>query len=166
MKRWVLKFISCILTIAIFMSAIELSPQMIVYADNSVDYTVLDDASQEAMDECYTIVPEKAGDWHKACIIDNIPWNYFHNSVQGYIRDNKSFKDSELQIVFKEEVENPVTKKKSTTGKADLSLKTIVGNKEVTYLWEVKPASYSIDPKKSLGEKQLGNYLNQDLRTD
>ena len=32
---------------------------MIVYADNSVDYTVLDDASQEAMDECYTIVPEK-----------------------------------------------------------------------------------------------------------
>lgn len=59
MKHWIRKFISCILTIAIFMSAIELSPQMIVYADNSVDYTVLDDASQEAMDECYTIVPEK-----------------------------------------------------------------------------------------------------------
>lgn len=168
MKRWVLKFISCILTIAIFISAIELSPQMIVYADNSVDYTVLDDASQEAMDECYTIVPEKAGDWHKACIIDNIPWNYFHNSVQGHIKNSpqSNFNKKELQIEFKNEVENPVTKKKSTTGKADLSLKTMVGDKVVTYLWEVKPASYSVDPKKPLGEKQLGNYLNQDLRID
>lgn len=112
MKHWIRKFISCILTIAIFMSAIELSPQMIVYADNSVDYTVLDDASQEAMDECYTIVPEKAGDWYKACVVEKNPWNFFHNRVQSHIRYNKAFDESELEIVFNNEVENPVTKKK------------------------------------------------------
>lgn len=94
------------------------------------------------------------------------PWNFFHNRVQSHIRYNKAFDESELEIVFNNEVENPVTKKKSTTGKADLSLETIVNGKKVTYLWEVKPASYSIDPKMTLGVKQLQNYLNQELRTD
>lgn len=166
MKHWIRKFISCILTIAIFMSAIELPPQMIVYADNSVDYTVLDDASQEAMDECYSIVPEKAGDWYKACVVEENPWNFFHNRVQDHIKysTQANFNKKELEIVFNNEVENPVTKKKSTTGRADLSLKTIVNGEKVTYLWEVKPASYSIDPKKSMGEKQLENYLDPNLR--
>ncbi len=94
-------------------------------------------------------------------------FSYFHNSTQYYIRStNNNFDKTERQIHYKEEVENPVTKTKSTIGKADLSLRTTVGDKEITYLWEVKPASYKVDPQKSLGEKQLANYLNSDLRAD
>lgn len=100
------------------MSAIEFSPQMIAYADNILDYATSDDASQEALEEMRNAAPIKAGNWHQACIEEGNPWNFFHNSVQNHIRNTKSeeFDKFELQIIFKEEVENPVTKKKSTVG--------------------------------------------------
>lgn len=57
MKRWFVKFISCFLTIAILVSTIEISPQVIVYADDRTDYLSLDDAAWEAVDECNSNEP-------------------------------------------------------------------------------------------------------------
>ena len=79
MKHWILKFFSCILSIAIFMSAIEFSPQMIAYADNILDYATSDDASQEALEEMRNAAPIKAGNWHQACIEEGNPWNFLLN---------------------------------------------------------------------------------------
>ncbi len=60
MKHWILKVISCVLTIAIFISSMELPLQMVVYADDSIiDYLMPDDAVREAQEECYNDVPEK-----------------------------------------------------------------------------------------------------------
>lgn len=73
MKRWFVKFISCFLTIAILVSTIEISPQVIVYADDRTDYLSLDDAAWEAVDECNSNVPNKAGDWYQACYVDKLP---------------------------------------------------------------------------------------------
>lgn len=92
-----------------------------------------------------------AGPWWQA-LADGFWWNSFHNQVQKHIVDisNRTI-ERELYITYGKENGNLEGKH----GSADLYKQT----DEKTYLWEVKPYSYSVDPKKSLGEEQLRQYV-------
>ena len=101
----------------------------------------------EAMADSMSI--NNAGDWRTAIFVDGFYWNSFHNAVQKHIRDNNPGVDKrELWVTFFE------NSKKVGYGKGDLSFY----DGKYTYIWEVKPYSYSVEPKRSLGVAQLERY--------
>lgn len=78
---------------------------------------------------------------------------FFHNKVQENINNRYSNVDTEIQIKNKYKDGKPTGK----PGRADIGM--ILDDK--TYLWEVKPMSYSIDPeKKESAIKQLNGYVD------
>ena len=94
-----------------------------------------------------------AGNWYVAIHIDQLAWNFFHNKVQENINNRYSNVDTEIQIKNKYKDGKPTGK----PGRADIGM--ILDDK--TYLWEVKPMSYSIDPeKKESAIKQLNGYVD------
>ena len=88
-----------------------------------------------------------AGNWYVAIHIDQLAWNFFHNKVQADIKKRYSNVGTEIQIEDKYKDGKPTGK----PGRADIGM--ILDDK--TYLWEVKPMSYSIDPEKR--KAQLSN---------
>lgn len=99
---------------------------------------------------------DSAGDWSVAHYQDDLAWNYFHIQVQKHIRRmNSSIRRDELSIAYKDNGGNPTGK----TGRADLFL---VGDNNITYLWEVKPASYLTGSKREQAEAQLDGYVASD----
>lgn len=107
----------------------------------------LDAESEAKLD---ATMPNKAGNWYPM-IKGELPWNYFHNAVQRDIRNNNdNIGDRELPVEYK------TADGKIHRGRADIYLE----KDEKTYIWEVKPASYRDEPKKSLGIAQLTNYVS------
>ena len=119
------------------------------------------DATYDAYFELNNAILSSAGDWGTAIYRDHITPGYFHNEVIDYIVERSmGLYKKELPIVFPTPVTNPTTGKLTSSGRADLY--TI--DDGITYLWEVKPASYLTDDgtynRKSKGEAQLQNYVN------
>lgn len=95
-----------------------------------------------------------AGDWKKAIYEDGLAWNTFHNVVQFDIRMQNTGKvDGEKLITLYNEKKEPTGK----SGRADIVYHE--NNSDDYYVYEVKPYSYSVDPKKALGEAQLEKYV-------
>ena len=93
-----------------------------------------------------------SGIWEQA-EKDGCKDGFFHYAVEEYLIDpqnNYGYK-RELPIQYNKLVENPVTKKKSYYGKADI-YKEIDDDKidGDYYLWEIKPISYNKQEKKEL----------------
>lgn len=90
-----------------------------------------------------------------AVFVDNCSWNFFHNQVEEHISNLSAWLvGREQRINYNQLVLNPVSNKYTKYGSADLYLKSINEEGEpITRLWDVKPASYLINPKKSLGEQ-------------
>ncbi len=91
-------------------------------------------------------------------------WGYFHNQVQDHIvnKYNKIHKNKfrkELKIIYK-----PDQEKEDNTGRADIAM----DKGDLTYLWEVKPVHYGLNPKleQEALEVQLRGYVesNDDYR--
>lgn len=107
-----------------------------------------------------------SGDWSQAHYKDGLPWNYFHNAVQDHIADElyPGIINKERKIPFNKRVQNPVTERYTDYGKADLWMNTVDDKKKnAIAVWEIKPASYLIEPTKTKGIKQLNNYTNSEL---
>lgn len=152
MKKNFLKFVSSMLVMALFLSTLNLFPAA-ANSEMEVVTSVVETALEEEVEAIQdSLLPIKAGDWWKATQKDYFKWNEFHNAVQNHIvkEYQKNGMSKELYVQYNN------GKKKGRIGKADLYL--IEGN--VAYLWEVKPASYSVDPKKTNGENQLKGYVN------
>lgn len=157
MKQRFMKFLCCLLVMALLLPTSTLLLQttalLPVYADTETEKEA--DATADAL------VPESAGNWWKAIFQDHLAWNYFHNQVEQYIRDNNSeMGKGELPIIYKDAKTGLPTGK---TGRADLYKKVVSPldpNTELTYIWEIKPASYSVETKKTTGEKQLKGYVD------
>ena len=81
MKNNLRKIISCLLTVALLLT---MMPQYTAYA--GIIDEIVDEASQEAIDEAGSLIPVKAGDWGTAIFKDMFYWNSFHNAVQEDIR--------------------------------------------------------------------------------
>lgn len=125
------------------------------FIDNQVEATeeaIADSKSKKAT----------AGDWKKAIFKDGLAWNTFHNAVQADIRlENMGKVDGEELILLYNEKKEPTGK----SGRADIVYHDgddgddDDDNSKDYYVYEVKPYSYSVDPKKALGEAQLEKYV-------
>lgn len=148
------RLIAMILAVAMLVTGI---PMTTVYAagdDIKFDaLSELKDALEEQAEVNSDIVSSvSAGDWGKAIFYDMLPWNFFHNRVQAdIVAHNIGKVTKEKKIPYYNE-KGELTGK---YGKADLCMET----NEKTYLWEVKPYSYSVNPKKEAGKIQLDNYV-------
>lgn len=165
MSKTYKQIIASILVVALFFTSVSLSDITISAQANTSQYDALREKAMEAVDEqadaadeaiLDATCPDKAGDWRTAIFKDKLPWNYFHNAVQAYIRSsNDLYGKKELEITYK-----PEQKKATKTGRADLyQIKD-----QFTYIWEVKPASYKNDPNRSLGLEQLKGYVDSNNR--
>jgi len=177
MKNIFTKLLCYILVISIILPTFVISAPK-VYAEETSTSEASYEGEQDSKSTTY-----KAGDWTQA-YKDGCPYNFFHIKVQDYIINivNAELKNvssestntnkfepmgKELKIHYKDYVTNPVTKKSTKTGSVDLSLRVLDWeDKEITYLWEVKPYSYFPGTKRANAEQQLANYLNKDLRID
>ena len=159
-KRWK-KWIAFILVFALSLSSIpvsqvqaetnatENSKDVITSIMTSAEHEVEKDL--EAQNDSKSKNP--AGNWYVAIHIDQLAWNFFHNKVQADIKKRYSNVGTEIQIEDKYKDGKPTGK----PGRADIGM--ILDDK--TYLWEVKPMSYSIDPeKKESAIKQLNGYVD------
>lgn len=151
------RIIAMILAVAMLVTGI---PMTTVYAAG-------DDIKFDALSELKDALEEKAevdsdmvssvsaGDWSKAIFYDMLPWNFFHNRVQADIVAHNIGKVTKEKKISYYNKQGELTGK---YGKADLCMET----NEKTYLWEIKPYSYSVNPKKEAGELQLANYVKTD----
>lgn len=156
MKKQFLRFISLVLGLSLLLPTItQIVPSYYVFAaDDLSEDIVEDEEDQDVLNEVNGETKIKAGDW-------NVPWgdgtvpplNYFHRAVQEHIIDKYG------DIVMERTYGN---------GRADLCRDVIDKNgqnKDVTYIWEVKPGSY-LDPEKmNDAERQLRKYLNPNLKS-
>ncbi len=150
------KYIACLLIIAITLSTIQLTPVYAADGDN-IGATIADTIKHEAEKTVESIEDSKsdrrAGDWGTATKVDHLPWNAFHNAVQADIRTkNSEIMPKELSIEYTKDN----GKLEGKRGRADLYMESKEG---YTYIWEVKPYSYSEEPKRSLAKTQLSNYV-------
>lgn len=153
-KRRVLKkFIAMLLTLALLTSSI---PVALVFAatDNLLDECEdsLEEV-EESIEDSKSVIT--AGDWRTAIFVDKLAWNAFHNQVQRAIYDkyrNTAIEvGTELEITYGKDNDKDLIGKK---GRVDIYME----GKNSILLWEVKPYSYSIEPKKSKALKQLMEY--------
>ncbi len=155
------KFVSIILAFVISFNLMitpsyaDVGAQIDAYKEfvkNPGEYT------QEAMSDM--MAKESAGDWGQAVFWDFLPWNFFHNEVQNKIISE--YKSSYGDALRKEKIidlkytdgqsKGHLTGK---NGRADLYLKE--GNK--VYIWEVKPYSYKVSPRREEALIQLDKYI-------
>ena len=144
------RFIAYLLTLAISISSINVTS---VFAEAEADDIVKDlseelaeelndymEETEEAIEDSASLVT--AGNWYVAIEIDHLSWNAFHNRVQEAICEKYKNVGRELIITYGENNKESLRGKK---GRADIYMI----DKDVTYLWEIKPYSYSVEPKKS-----------------
>lgn len=155
MKKRVVRFIAYLLVMAVFMSEVPLSGVSAaeihsILSDLKETVAEVSAEQKEAAEEAALDATSRrsAGDWYTATKKDHLPWNYFHNAVQSHIKANKN------EIVL----ERPITYANGEKGRADLFLP----RQDFSYIWEVKPLSYEIEPNKSKGLAQLSGYINSD----
>ena len=138
-KKKVVRFIACFLTLAVLMS--EVSTFSISSAATNSTLSDLKEAAagvagelkESAEDaELDALSKHSAGNWKIAIFEDHLPWNYFHNAVQKDIAD----KNEGIQL------EHPITYADGRKGRADIYLP----QKKLRYIWEVKQLSYDVEP--------------------
>ena len=156
MKKLFKRIISIIIIISMVMPNINL---MDAYATESSN--ALDDVSsvvqgewektQEMLDDVASSYSEL--DWKTALRVDKFYPNSFHNQVQKDLRDRyNKLEEKELVVHY---VNDEGEEKE---GRIDLVMNTGIA----TYIWEVKPKSYEVEPNRSKGIKQLDNYKRAD----
>ena len=148
--------LSVILTLTIIVPNIIPSHTMLItsYACTG------EDENYDAYFELEHTLMSKAGNWREAFKVDHIWSSLFHDEILNYIveRSNGLF-GKELPICFPTPVINPTTGELTSSGRADIYLE----EGKLTYLWEVKPASFLDDTlygKRTQGEQQLQNYID------
>lgn len=149
------KYIAYLLIIAITLSSIQLTPVYAAGGDDigdTIAETIQYEAEKSAEAGLDALSANSAGDWRTAVFIDHFYWNSFHNAVQADIK-TKNSKIGEKELSIKYTKDNGMLEGKS--GRADLWMQ----EDKYTYIWEVKPYSYSVEPKKSLAKTQLSNYV-------
>ncbi|MDR0918433.1 MAG: hypothetical protein LBM93_04195, partial [Oscillospiraceae bacterium] len=153
MNKKYLKLISWVLvfTMLIFDTAgLPVFRKAMVYSASVMSESEVE-AEQEAFEDSISIV--SAGNWGISRYVDNLSWGFFHYEVQKHIIKKYDPKiKKEQEIIFS----------KNKKGRADLAEEITdpkSSNYGLTYLWEVKPYSYSVDPKKTKGENQLKGYV-------
>ncbi len=158
LKKW----IAYLLIFAVTLSVI---PPVPVFASGDDDIagsiagTIQSEAEKTAEAAADALSSNSAGDWATAVFVDHWYWNSFHNAVQTDIcSKNDGLVEKELTIKYSKDN----GKLEGKTGRADLWMK---GNDTFTYLWEVKPYSYSTEPKRSIARAQLANYVLSDQTT-
>ena len=160
MKLRFKKFLSLILTFTLLLSFFNGLSFKYFYLNA---YATTDEDTADAVADAAS-VSYNAGDWAKATI-DGCPPNFFHNAVQSYLTDPKNGYGfgKEKHIDYNKLVTNPVTKKETSFGSAD-----IYKQKDLTtfYVWEVKPCSYNNADRAQLALEQLANYTNTSLHED
>lgn len=119
MKKKVVRFIACLLAMAVFMSGVPLSgvsaaETSSILSDLKETVAEVSGEQKEAAEEVAldAISPRSAGDWYTATKKDHLPWNYFHNAVQKDIAD----KNEGIQL------EHPITYADGRKGRADIYL--------------------------------------------
>lgn len=169
------KFIALILTVTALLPFINtVIPNMTIttYADLSLED---DEDLFDAKAELQYALASRAGDWWTAVNIDGCAYNFFHNKILDYLTEtlHPGVLSKELYIDYKQPVINPVTHKSTNYGRADLYMRVLSEENDnedddeyITYLWEVKPASYLTWERRKLGIEQLKNYVNPQLRTN
>ena len=160
MKLRFKKFLSLILTFTLLLSFFNGLSFKYFYLNA---YATTDEDTADAVADAAS-VSYGAGDWEKAAK-DGCPKNFFHNAVQNYLIDPKNGYgfEKEKHIDYNKLVTNPVTKKETSFGSAD-----IYKQKDLTtfYVWEVKPCSYNNADRAQLALEQLANYTNTSLHKD
>jgi hypothetical protein len=181
MLKTISKLIAFMLSGTILLPAI---PMIHVLADENTLENFAESALSSSFEEVVEAgedavsSPTKASKWFVAVSLDGADWWLFHNQVQKDIRDryrSSGIRQSELTVKYKYEKDGPLDKngvpkyKKGDLtggfGRADLAWQitdVVSPNFGMTYLWEIKPSSYLIDPKKTKGEQQLQGYVNTD----
>jgi len=149
MKKQLIRLISCLLVLIMVLSKLPIVPVPI--------FASTDKAAQDAQADHFTPgLSASAGDWGTAIFVDGLRWYYFHNEVQKEARVKyRDLKRKELSL-------NLLNGK---TGRADLWRLVLEEDengveREITYIWEVKPASFSVDPKLTRGLEQLQGYVD------
>jgi len=147
--RRVIKFIAFVLTMVIF--AVNI-PQ-VVHADWKTYKKELEHVKNTMEDDGIVLTDLKGNtwyDWQVAMLFDGIgSYTYFHNLVEKKIRsENDGVAQSELVIQG--------AGRYGKNGRADIYKK----EDDITYLWEVKPASHGKFPYKILDIDQINRYAN------
>lgn len=158
-RRW----IAMMLIIAISLSA--LTPKAVYAFEKEAADDILEEivkagknmveATAEAREDAKSSV--QAGDWGTAIYTDHLPWCVFHVAVQLDIVKKNSIV-GEISKEMRIDYVDKNNKKTGKWGRADIA----VNDGKNTFLWEVKPYSYSQSPKKELGEAQLALYVASD----
>lgn len=157
------KFLNLLSYVLVISMLLQLVFPACVYADskgNAIQELPMDlgEHEIEKILETYSdqFSANNAGDWSQADA-DGVARNFFHNEVQDYIYNNSNRTvGRELSIVYSKEQLESDKKLKRKTGRADLySI-----DERYIYLWEVKPASYSMGLKRKSAIKQLERYVN------
>lgn len=125
-----------------------------ILATLSDEVSSIGEAKAEAQSDSIADVKVRAGDWRTAIYKDHLVWNRFHTEVQKDIF-SRYMSSKEIKLEYGIEFVNASGKKTGKKGRADIAIK----EDGSTYLWEVKPYSYSVNPKKLLGEEQLSKYI-------
>ena len=115
----------------------------------SDEISSIGEAKAEAQSDSIADVKVRAGDWRTAIYKDHLAWNRFHIEVQKDIF-SRYMSSKEIYLEYSIKFVDDNGGKTGKTGRSDIA----INKKGKTYLWEVKPYSYSVDPKKSSGEAQ------------
>ena len=129
-----------------------------ILASLSDEVSSMSEASAEAFADSTAEASVRAGDWRTARYVDHLAWNRFHIEVQKDIVAKYKLKAGTSATIAKEshiDFVDKSGKKTGKTGRADIAIEK--GGQ--TYFLEVKPYSYSVEPKKLAGEEQLANYV-------
>ncbi|MDE6210209.1 MAG: hypothetical protein K2M73_11135 [Lachnospiraceae bacterium] len=154
------RFIAYLLTLAISISSINVTSVFAEAEENDIVKDLTEEINdymeetEEAIEDSASLVT--AGNWYVAIKIDHLSWNAFHNRVQEAIceeYENKSEEvGRELEIIYGKNNKESLRGKK---GRADIYMKA----RDAIYLWEIKPYSYSVEPKKTKAIEQLDEYV-------
>ncbi len=128
------------------------------------DITLLEYAAAEArrmnegISDSISTKGPKAGNWWPVIHLDYLRYDFFHKLVQKDIEANNSNIELEEWLDVKIPIGNG--KYHEVKGRADVIMVVKEGVEE--YIWEVKPYSYSVSPKRDSARIQLGLYVASD----
>lgn len=168
LKRMTRRIIAVLLSISMLLTVLPMNWNVAfaesgnsaetILASLSDEVSSIGEAKAEAYADSTADKKVQAGDWKTAIYVDRLAWNRFHIEVQKDIVAKYKLKagtSATIKSEYSIEFVDKNGEKTGKTGRADISIK----KDDETYLWEVKPYSYSVDPKKSSGEAQLKNYV-------
>ena len=153
LKIQIKRITAVILAITMMLSAVPVTYVHAGEQSSTVKTLIAEIKKRERMPQGLT-ASNSAGDWKTAKEHDHLARNYFHLAVQDDIVSKNEGIQKELDITYGPEND---TELQGKTGRADLYLED--DKNKCTYLWEIKPFSYSKEYKRSKGINQLAQYI-------